>query len=908
MPQPLKVLIAEDNPADAELIVRELRRAGFEPDWQRVDSEAEFLARLHEGFDLVLSDYAMPQFSGLTALELLKRSGLEVPFIIVSGTIGEDLAAAVMKVGAADYLLKDRLARLGAAVTHALGESRLRREKRKADEALRLAHGQLRQLLEQSPAVLYVLKLDGDKVVPHLVSENITALLGFTVSETMSYEWWLTQLHPDDRALAVQGVADTIAAGASRTEYRLRHKEGHYCWVDDARRLICNAAGAPVELIGVWTDITERRRAEDIMRQASGRIIKNRRKKACIELAILAAVTASIYTLATVFDWFEGVTTWFLAHKVEEMDEIILTAIFIAVGLTVFAFRRWRESESELTSRHQAQTALGMLHGELDRRVKQRTAELDQVNQTLRTEITERKQTEAALRQSEVRFRELAENIQEVFWITDSQKNLMLYVSPAYEKVWGRTCQSLYESPSTWFEAIRPEDRERISKARLTGQGSGTYDEEFCINRPDGSQRWIRDRAFPVRDASGAVQRVVGVSEDITERKKLHEQFLHAQRLESLGMLASGVAHDLNNVLAPIVFAAPLLRDSLSTERDLKVLAMLERSAERGSGLVKQILGFARGTTGELRLTQVKHLARDIVEMIQETFPKSIQFEPQIPSDLWSVLGNPTQIHQVLLNLCVNARDAMPLGGKLRFSVMNRRLNAEQAADLPGARPGAWLLLEVADTGTGIPPDVLAHIWEPFFTTKGVGKGTGLGLSTVRGITADHHGFVAVDTLAGHGTTFRIYLPATPDESTPADGAITGMPPMGHGELILVVDDDTAVRDSVSAVLSKQDYRVLEARDGVEALNHLTQHGNEIALVITDVDMPLLDGAALVRIVAQLRPDLPLIVMSGHAADASNAAALTTAKKSAHDFLLKPFPAETLLATVHKFLQPKTKT
>jgi PAS domain S-box-containing protein len=404
MPRPLKILIAEDNPVDAELLVRQLRHDGFAPEWDRVDTEAAYVARLPAGFDLVISDFDMPQFNGFRALELLKERGLDIPFVLVSGTIGEDVAVRAMKAGASDYLMKDRLTRLGQAVNHALDEARLRRERRQAEDGLRSAHAQLGQLLEQSPAVLYVLKLVGDKVVPHLVSENITLLLGFTAAEASAYEWWLGQLHPDDRERALNSVAQTIGDGTSLTEYRLRHKDGHYCWVDDARRLVRDAAGVPIELIGAWTDITERKRAEEVVRQASGAVVWNRRKRAGVELVILVVAAVPVYGLAHRFEWFEAGTRWILAHDAIQLDEVTLTVLFFSIGLGVFAFRRWRETESELTGRQQVQAAMGLLHDELDRRVKQRTGELSKANEALRTEIAERRRTAEALRDSELRF------------------------------------------------------------------------------------------------------------------------------------------------------------------------------------------------------------------------------------------------------------------------------------------------------------------------------------------------------------------------------------------------------------------------------------------------------------------------------------------------------------------------
>lgn len=1013
MPQPLKVLIAEDNPADAELLLRELRRAGFEPDWQRVDTEAAYLERLQGAIDLVLSDYAMPQFSGLRALELLKQSGLEVPFILVSGIIGEDTAVVAMKLGATDYLMKDRLGRLGEAVSHALEEFRLRRERRQADEALRTAHLQLGQMLEHSPAILYILKLDGDKIVPHLVSENVNALLGFTVAEASSYEWWAGQLHPDDRERAINSVAETLSAGTSLTEYRLRHKDGHYCWVDDARRSILDAAGKPVELIGVWTDITERKRAEEVLLDASSHVARDRKIQVRIELAILMAVTVSVFLLAARFEWFENATRWIMSYDAIQLDEVVLTAMFFTVGLVVFAFRRWRETESQLTSRQQAQVALGLLHDELDRRVRQRTEELNSANQALRrseqdfrllfdrnpmpmwvydletlrflaindaavnrygyarseflamtikdirpveelpaleadlarpvsrepqtrlwrhrkkdgavihvmitshdipfgdrkgrlvmaNDETARKQAEDDLRESEERFRQMTANIDEVFWMTDPAKGSMLYVSPAYEKIWGRTCQNLYEAPTDWMEAIYPEDRKRI-QAAMKKQVRGDYNESYRIVRPDGSLRWIHDRAFPVRNAAGEVIRVAGVAQDITEKKQLETQFFRAQRLESIGTLASGIAHDLNNILAPIMMAAPIIRMSKTPEAVEKMLVMVESSTRRAAKLVRQLLTFGRGVDGEKKSLTIAPIISEMLTIARQTFPKNITIAAEFAGDLPPILADATQVHQVLLNLCVNARDAMPEGGALIIAAENVSFDANSASMAPGAKAGDYVLVKVTDTGTGMTPEIIDKIFNPFFTTKEVGKGTGLGLATVLGLVKSHGGFVTLSSEPGKGSTFRVHFPVSTKSVTSPLFAPSVTPPPGQGELLLVVDDEENIRDTVRGTLIEHGYTVVVAEDGVEGTSRFAMAMNEIKLVITDLDMPNMDGLTMIRVLRQMNPKLKIIVSSGvlqrKQMTATRASELTALGVSAT--LDKPYTADQILRAIHAAL------
>lgn len=259
---PLKVLILEDSAADAKLLLQQLGEAGYEPEVRCVDTEAGFMAALGPHLDVILADYKLPGWTGPEAVAAVQRSGFDVPVIIVSGAVGDESAAAAIKQGAVDFLLKDRLARLGAAVAHAMTETRLLREQRDAQEALFVAHSQLRQLLEHSPVVLYGLKIADGKIHSRMVSESIARLLGFASSETLAFDWWLNRLHPDDRERALNSVSETLVSGASRTEYRLRHKDGQYCWIDDMLRLVRDENGRAIELAGVWVDITERKQAE----------------------------------------------------------------------------------------------------------------------------------------------------------------------------------------------------------------------------------------------------------------------------------------------------------------------------------------------------------------------------------------------------------------------------------------------------------------------------------------------------------------------------------------------------------------------------------------------------------------------------------------------------------------------
>jgi len=392
---------------------------------------------------------------------------------------------------------------------------------------------------------------------------------------------------------------------------------------------------------------------------------------------------------------------------------------------------------------------------------------------------------------------------------------------------------------------------------------------------------------------------------DAAAKRRLDDQFLRAQRLESIGMLASGIAHDLNNVLAPIILAAPVLREHATNPDDLRIIASLEKSAERGVDLVRQILSFTHGADGGHQIVEVKRLLQETTSVINETFPKNIRLDKDFPADLWPVMADPTQIHQVLLNLCVNARDAMPVGGVLSLRAENCMLDERAAKKIDGAMPGAWLVLHVEDTGTGIPPEALAHVWEPFYTTKEAGKGTGLGLSTVRGIVEHHGGFVSLKTQVGRGTTFRVYLPAA---ELPAKGGHLDPVPQsaarGAGELILIVDDEPQIREITAAILSRHGYRVLIASDGSEAVALFAARIGEISVVVTDVSMPNLDGAVLAGILKQLNPMVKILAMSGLSSDTGD----SKMSRYTSAFLFKPFKVEALLDAVSKLLHPELVT
>ena len=511
----------------------------------------------------------------------------------------------------------------------------------------------------------------------------------------------------------------------------------------------------------------------------------------------------------------------------------------------------------------------------------------------------QRQQTQDRLNQSEERFRQLAEHIEEVFWMKDLAQNRIIYISPAYETVWGRTCASLYASPQNWLEAIHPEDRERIVHSTLTNQPTGTYDEEYRIIRPDGKIHWIHDRAFPVRNQTGEVYRIAGVATDMTERKQAERVARRSQRLESIGTLAGGVAHDLNNALAPILMSVELLK--LDYPKEAETIETIETSAKRGADMVRQLLTFAKGAEGERVLIQSAHLLKELEKIMKGSFPKNLQLVVKHDSKLPMVMGDATQLHQVLLNLCVNARDAMPHGGTLTLEAQSMEVDAVYASAVPDAKPGKYLALRVRDTGTGIPPEILDRIFDPFFTTKGPDKGTGLGLSTVLGIVKGYGGFLEVHSQPGQGSTFTVYLPADAAGSDTQHLTKAAVEFRGQGETILLVDDEPAVREVGRAVLRRLNFKPLTATDGADGLMQAAEHRTVLRAIITDQHMPHMDGLTFVRALRRMLPDIPVMVASGRLDDAVAEEFKTLGVTSRLD---KPFTAPQLAEMLKNLLAP----
>jgi PAS domain S-box-containing protein len=471
------------------------------------------------------------------------------------------------------------------------------------------------------------------------------------------------------------------------------------------------------------------------------------------------------------------------------------------------------------------------------------------------------------------------------------------YWNKGAEKVYGWTSE---EAIGRRADDLLKIDMETSLKCMSGLLEKGDWNGQMVHAKREGGEAVVNSRwTLGYDDETGQPKSVLLINSDITETKKLESQFLRAQRLESIGTLASGIAHDLNNILSPILMATGILRGSVGPD-DQSMVDIIEGSAERGAGIVKQVLTFARGVEGERVLLQPKHLLSEMVKVMNQTFPKNIDIKTHFASELWTVQGDATQLHQILLNLCVNARDAMsPRGGTLRVSCENVEVDQQLASMNPGATIGPHVCFSVTDTGTGMTPEVMEKIFNPFFTTKEQGKGTGLGLATVIGIVKGHKGFLSLQSEVGVGTTFKIHLPANREARTEERQAESLADLKGNGELVLVVDDEMPIREVIVGTLEAHNYRCYTAEDGTDALAMYFERRAAINLIITDLHMGMMDGITLTRSVKKLTPDVRVIVSSGHI-NKENQAILEGLNVKA--LLEKPYTAEKLLRCVKNAL------
>jgi len=504
-------------------------------------------------------------------------------------------------------------------------------------------------------------------------------------------------------------------------------------------------------------------------------------------------------------------------------------------------------------------------------------------------DLTERKQADRKIREQAA----LLDITTDAILVRDLD-NQILFWNKGAEHLYGWEAEFAIgkNANQLLYKEILPQHQKRQKTIVEQGEWQG----ELHQITKEGKAIIVASRWTLVRDEEGEPKYILTVSTDITEKKHLETQFLRAQRLESVGTLASGIAHDLNNSLAPILMAIHLLEKKLKDDQSQLLLKTLESNTKRSADLVKQVLSFTRGVEGKHAVLQIEELIIEVEQIVKQIFPKNIEVRTNLLSEnIGNVSGDATQLHQVLMNLCVNARDAMPDGGTLEITARNEWIDENYVRLNLDAKVGAYVLLTVADTGTGMPREIIDKVFEPFFTTKELGKGTGLGLSTVMGIIKSHGGFIKVYSEVSGGTKFNIFLPSTQTKTSLKNSDSGQKLAQGQGELILVVDDEAPIRETTRIMLEANAYKVIVANDGVEAISLYTQHKSEISVVVMDMMMPSMDGPTTIRVLERINPEVKIVAVSGLS---TNQKRVGMSSRSIKTFLLKPYTADELLKSL----------
>jgi PAS domain S-box-containing protein len=759
MSKPLKALIVEDSEDDALLLKRELRSAGFDLLSKRVETEETMRSALEtQPWDLVISDYSLPGFSARAALSTLQASGLDLPFIIVSGTVGEDVAVECMRAGAHDFFPKGSLTRLAPAVERELEHAAQRHERRQADGSIR----KLSLAVEQAKNAIFMTDPNG---AINYLNPAFEEIYGYSRQEALGKTPRILKSGQYDRTFYERFWQRLLAGESVREEFVNKRRDGQLVTVETSVSSVLDSEGRRVGFIAVQDDITRRKRAEMEMRKSAER------------------------------------------------------------------------------------------------------------------------------------FRSLIENAQDIITVIDPQ-GVFLFQSPASRRLLGRSPEEFVGRNA--FEFVHPEDAAGVQEAlrRVVESPDLPQTALFRFRHADGSWRMLEGigRLLTGEDPP---QLVVN-SRDVTDRRALEDQLRLAQKMEAIGALAGGIAHDFNNVLTAIIGYGTLLASRLASDPSgSEEIDEILRASERAAGLTRQLLAFSRRQVLEPVVLSVNDLIADFEKLLKRLIREDVELVTRLDSSVGNVRADPGQLEQVVMNLVVNGRDAMPGGGRLTIETANVDLDEAYAQRHASVRPGRYIMVAVSDTGTGMDAETQARIFEPFFTTKEKGEGTGLGLSTVYGIVKQSGGNIWVYSEPGKGTTFKVYFPRV--DEIAAEGvphSADSLPGVGT-ETILLVEDELSIRALAKRVLEERGYRVLEAGSGKDALERIRGEEGQIHLLLTDLVMPDMGGTELASRLEDKHPTIRVLFMSGYTDDGVVRNGLLGPGRA---FLQKPFTPTILARKVREIL------
>jgi PAS domain S-box-containing protein len=1008
----LRLLLLDDQPADAELALLELERAGYQVSAEVTQNLEEFTARLRtQYYDLVLSDFNLGESNGMDAFSVLKLLEKDTPFVLLSGSVGDEQAVDCVKQGVTDFVLKDHLVRLPMAVRRALAEHGLRAEQVLSLEALRKSESRFRRVIETNVMGVIICTLDGQV---REANDAFLCLIGYSRQDLEAGQIRWTELTPPEFLPLDWHASKQLRLGRTVAPW-----EKEYIRKDGTRiPVLIGAAmleGSQEEAVGFILDISERKRAEEALRQShallqgvvegtsdtifvkdlDGRYLMA--NSACAAALgrpreeILGKTDAELLDAESARNFAEGDRRALLAgvSQTSEEREIGTGRTYLAtkgpyrdaqgavrgiIGISRDISERKREQEalrqseekfakafgssptaisistlregryvdvndsflqmtgyqrSEILGRTAAELGMWIhpetrvalaealsLQGKVlefeflfrarngEERVGALSAELIQVGgepcllANVRDD-TEPRRAQQALLESQRQYESLVNSVDGIVWEADAQTLRFTFVSPQAERLLGYPPARWLQEPDFWTGHIHPEDRKWAVDYCLRATAEQCdHNFEYRMLAADGRTVWLRDMVSVVVE-NGQTSRLRGLMVDVTQQREMEQQLRQSQKMEAVGQLAGGVAHDFNNLLMVIRGYSELMLDRLEPSSVVRSQAEgILQAAQRASTVIRQLLAFSRKQVLSPKVLDLNAVVGEVGKMLLRLIGEDIELQVVKALDLGRVKADPGQLEQVILNLAVNARDAMPDGGKLILETRNVVLDDAYARAHISAQAGPYVLLAVTDNGVGMDPETRSRIFEPFFTTKEQGKGTGLGLATVYGIVKQSGGYIWVYSELGQGTTFKIYLPQVSEQ--PAVVPAEAPKETGRAsETVLLVEDEEDVRKVVTDFLQARGYTVLGAGSGPLALRLAEQHPGPIHLLLTDVVMPAMGGRELAERMRQQQPGIKVLYMSGYT---HRGAGQNHGLDPEDPFLEKPFSGEALARKLSEVL------
>ncbi len=872
----IRLLLLEDLYSDAELILRELKKLNFQTETKILDNESDFRRELvNFRPDIILSDYLLPGFTGLDALKVVKSFDENLPFIIVTGSINEQTAVECMKAGAWDYILKENLERIGPAIQSALERKRIIKEKKEAIESLRESEERFRRLVEAAPISIVVHKngiitYANPATLRHSGYESLDEVLGKSVFDF---------IHPEFLPL-IKMRYERLTKGETFSPIQLRviSKDGREMEVE----LTSLPLGPPDEahFMTLINDLTEKKllkaQYQGLLEQSSDAIFFLYNGK--IELVNNAFVNMFGYSkeecLGSDFDFFKIVSE-------EDRDGFKKQVELFEKGKSSSGLYEFFGTTRD-GKRIICETSLSSIPFNKGLAI-----------QGIIRDISERRLAEENIR----KLSKAVEQSPAAVIVTDT-KGRIEYVNPAFSRMTGYSFEEIHGMNPRVLQSGKV-TKETYSTLWDTISSGKSWHGEFCNRRKDGSLYWTQVIISPIFDSEGNITHYMGIQDDITEKRELERQFQQAQKMEAIGRLAGGVAHDFNNMLGVILGYGEIMLSKVHPEDPLKqYIDQIMEAAKRSKSLTSQLLAFSRRQPLKPEIVDLNEVIKNLRKMLSRLIGENISLKLVLDDNLSKVKVDPTQIEQVIMNLVVNARDAMPEGGSLIIETKNISEHQEALFPKKIKNGTAYVMLSVKDQGVGMDEETLSRIFEPFFTTKESEKGTGLGLASVYGIVKQLKGEIFVESKPGKGSIFKVFFPVTYEKEESAGQVSEGPVDFGKGELILVVEDEVVLREMLKEMLSIHGYQVITAANGGEAILLVEEKGLNPALFITDLVMPGMSGIELIRRMKKIRPKMKVLFMSGYSEEViENKDGLSN-----FPFIAKPFNIKTITSKVKEIL------